>query len=196
VSNSPKEGLVSARQLKLLAIILVIGTSMIATAGQTAEDALKEFHSGIQRYLAIHRQASASVPNVPPTVRDPAIIIQHEQELARAIRALRANAERGDIFTRKVRTLIANTINLKVDENGRNTILGGGNPRSDASPATISLAVNAVYPATAPLATVPPSLLIALPPLPPELEYRFVGHTLILRDRRANIIVDIMTDAI
>jgi hypothetical protein len=36
----------------------------------------------------------------------------------------------------------------------------------------------------------PPQLLLLLPDLPPDLQYRFVGRHLILYDGRANIIVD------
>jgi hypothetical protein len=43
-----------------------------------------------------------------------------------------------------------------------------------------------------PLATMPSSVLDALPPLPPELEYRFVGSDLIIRDRDARLVLDYM----
>jgi hypothetical protein len=36
----------------------------------------------------------------------------------------------------------------------------------------------------------PPLLLAELPPLPEEVEYRFVGSDLILRDVQASLIVD------
>ena len=36
----------------------------------------------------------------------------------------------------------------------------------------------------------PPSILLNLPKLPEELEYRFVGPHLILHDVNANLIVD------
>jgi hypothetical protein len=75
-------------------------------------------------------------------------------------------------------------------------ILGEGNPRSPESPAKVTLAVNAPYPSAAPLSTVPPSLLLKLPPLPDALEYRFVGRNLILWDTKANLIVDILPDVI
>jgi hypothetical protein len=163
---------------------------------QPAEDALGEFQARIQEYLAVRQQATRSVPPIPSTVGDPAIIVQYQQDLARAIRALRPDAQRGDVFTRKVRTLIANVINSKTGESARMAILGAGNPRSAESPATISLAVNATYPSSAPLSTMPFSLLAELPKLPMELEFRFVGHALILRDREASLVVDIMTDAI
>ena len=56
--------------------------------------------------------------------------------------------------------------------------------------------VNTVYPTTIPLATFPPVLLRKLPDLPPELEYRLVAHSLILRDVKANLIVDILRDVV
>jgi hypothetical protein len=39
-------------------------------------------------------------------------------------------------------------------------------------------------------------VLLALPKLPKELEFRFVGSTLILRDTKANIIADILPNAL
>ena len=45
---------------------------------------------------------------------------------------------------------------------------------SDALAAAIAAAVNGRWPIGAPLPTMPPDVLEALPPLPPELEYRFV----------------------
>jgi hypothetical protein len=46
------------------------------------------------------------------------------------------------------------------------------------------------------LSTMPPSLLLNLPKLPEGLEYRFVGRNLILYDSKANLIVDILRNAI
>jgi hypothetical protein len=36
----------------------------------------------------------------------------------------------------------------------------------------------------------PPNILLRLPELPKDMEYRFVGRHLILRDVRANMIID------
>jgi hypothetical protein len=54
--------------------------------------------------------------------------------------------------------------------------------------------VNQTYPAEWPLQTFPPTLLAQLPKLPPELEYRFVDDALILRDTKANVVVDFILD--
>ena len=40
------------------------------------------------------------------------------------------------------------------------------------------------------------ALLRKLPDLPPELEYRIVGRSLLLRDVKANLIVDILRDVV
>ena len=56
--------------------------------------------------------------------------------------------------------------------------------------------VNADYPAGASMPLMPTCLLAALPPLPPELEYRFVGRDLILWDVHAGLIVDFVPRAI
>jgi hypothetical protein len=56
--------------------------------------------------------------------------------------------------------------------------------------------INGQYIPAAPLSTVPPTVLLQLPPLPEELEYRFVGRTLILRDSIANLIVDFIPNAV
>jgi hypothetical protein len=42
----------------------------------------------------------------------------------------------------------------------------------------------------------PPTVLVNLPSLPDEVEFRFVGKYLILRDTHADVIVDFIADAI
>ena len=56
--------------------------------------------------------------------------------------------------------------------------------------------VNGPYPDEEPLSTVPPNVLASLPELPEDIEYRFVGKHLILRDARANLIIDYIANAI
>ena len=46
------------------------------------------------------------------------------------------------------------------------------------------------YPNEKPLSTVPRNILAALPRLPDDIQYRFLGRHLILRDTRANVILD------
>ena len=63
-------------------------------------------------------------------------------------------------------------------------------------PRDVSLAPYAAYPLDAPVSTVPPPVLLKMPQLPKELEYRFVGKSLVLRDTVANIVVDYIPGAV
>ena len=60
----------------------------------------------------------------------------------------------------------------------------------------LRLHINARYPESIPVPTVPPQVLQALPKLPDDLEYRFIGDRLILHDVHAHTIVDLIDDAI
>ena len=60
----------------------------------------------------------------------------------------------------------------------------------------LSLAGNQEYPQAAALQSTPPTLLLDLPKLPAELDYRIVGPDLILLDTAANLIVDLLPDAL
>jgi hypothetical protein len=42
----------------------------------------------------------------------------------------------------------------------------------------------------------PPALLLALPKLPKQLHYRFVGRSMLLLDKEARLIVDFMPQAL
>jgi hypothetical protein len=63
-------------------------------------------------------------------------------------------------------------------------------------PGAFKLAVNARYPDSVPLTTVPPDVLQTLPKLTEDLEYRFVGDALILLDTHAHTIADYIENAI
>jgi hypothetical protein len=65
-----------------------------------------------------------------------------------------------------------------------------------AEPVKLRLKVNDEYPRTIPLQSTPPTLLLNLPELPKEVDYRIVGRALILRDVDANIVIDFIPNAI
>jgi hypothetical protein len=163
------------------------------------KDDAKEFQGRIDKYLAIQKKAVGSVPAQPREVADPALIVKHEKQVADAIRALRPNAMPGEIFTPWVRGVIAKAVKEQVQgtrgKDAKATILDEGNPKSPETPTPVKLTINGPYNDKATLSTVPPSVLLALPTLPKEIEYRFVGRTLILRDTKANIVVDILPNA-
>ncbi len=161
---------------------------------------IEEFNELVEQYVDLRKKTEESLPPLGKKEEDPAEIIEHEKAVAAGIRAQRAKAQRGDIFTPRVRAFLVKQIEQalksKDGQTARAMILGEGNPRSPASPARVDLRVNGAYPSAAPLSTVPPSVLLALPTLPKGLEFRFVGRHLILYDVKANLIVDILQDVI
>jgi len=179
----------------------LVAVSAQQTTQQTAvpRDDAKDFENRVSKYLAIQKKALSSVHSLPKRGTDPDLILKHEKEVADAIRALRPDAMPGDIFTPWLRSVISTAVKQQVQgkrgQDAKATIVGEGNPKSAESPGVVNLKVNGNYSAAAPLSTVPPSVLMALPVLPKEVEYRFVGHTLILRDTKANIVVDILPNA-
>jgi hypothetical protein len=172
-------------------------------AADTTNKAIDEFEDRLKQYRELHKKAESAAPPIDKKKEDPKSIVAHEQAVSSAIRASRKNAAEGDIFTPAVQKLLVATIARELSpargirgRTAKEMILGEGNPRHPESKAQIVLAVNAKYPEHAPLSTVPPSVLLKLPTLPEGLEYRFVGRHLILYDLKANLIVDILRNAI
>jgi len=123
----------------------------------------------------------------------PEEIDKHQRALAQAIEQMRSSAKPGDIFTRDVRAYLRRQLErVFAGPEGRKlkaTIM-------DENPGPIRLRVNGRYPDTVPLATMPPQVLAALPKMPEELEYRFIGERLILLDVPAHLVVDFIEDAL
>jgi hypothetical protein len=165
-------------------------------AGDDPHPAIKEFTDRVQGYADLRKKIEGRLPSLSKKEEDPAQIIEHEKSIAAGLRAGRAKAARGDVFIPSVQPILVKMIKEELGPTARAMIMGDGNPRSSASPAKVNLKVNAQYPSSAPLSTVPPSVLLKLPALPKGLEYRFVGRHLILYDAKANLIVDILMDAI
>src|SRR4029453_17302840 len=115
-----------------------------------------------------------------------------EKALPDEVGVQRAGAQQGDVFSLPA----AKEIAVIVAEDFKGRPLGDQKAILVEVPVKVPPAINTDYPTTLPLATVPPSLLLKLPTLPEELEYRFLGRHLILRDIKANLIVDFIPDVV
>lgn len=151
-----------------------------------------DFKHRIDNYLEIRKQAAKDAPSFSET-KDPAKIKAAEAALAARIQTLRASAQPGDIFTAAIqktfRKLLAPELKGEEGQDTKATL-------KDDAPKAVPLKVNAKYPEKAALPTVPSNLLLSLPTLPKELEYRIIGNNLILRDTEADLIVDFIPNAI
>ena len=177
-----------------LCISLPAGRSVVTAAvAQQAVNPLaremEDFKKRVDAYLQLRKTITQKYPEVKET-GNPTKIHEREVALGKAIGLARANAKAGDIFGPLSGHL------LKVVEDDWNS-------RSPADqkailseiPRGLMLKVNQPYPPKLPLVTAPSKLLAQLPVLPEELEYRVVDRRLLLRDRDANVIVDVLVGA-
>ncbi len=151
----------------------------------------KDFFDHVRAYMAVHEAADARVPSLKET-SDPQQVSLREKALADAIRVARAGARQGEIFSDAAATEIQSI----VADDFKDRPLRDQKAILVEVPMKIPPAINTDYPTNLPLATVPPRLLLKLPTLPAELEYRFLGRHLILRDIKANLIVDFIPDVV
>lgn len=153
-----------------------------------ATPTVPEFEERIAAYLDVQKKAAADLPALKRT-DDPAEIAARETAIGQAVRAARADAKPGDVMTPEVAAHFRRLI--KADFQSRTPT--EQKLMTDEIP-PIRPKVNQTYPTDSPLATFPGKLLAVMPALPEGLEYRFLGHALIIRDIKANIIVDFILD--
>lgn len=155
---------------------------------------LEDFKSRVNAYVELRNDLRKQAPPLKET-KDAGEIQAAQDALAEKIRAARKDAKPGDILTPDVRRVFRRLMSPEMK--GREGADAKQSMKEDApAPKSVPLKVNAKYPEKAPLPTVPPNLLAALPKLPEDIEYRFIDKDLILLDVRANLIVDYMQNAI
>jgi len=153
-----------------------------------------EFGKRVGEYVRLRDSLAEKMGPLDQT-KSQAEIAARATTLATLIQRARDSAKQGDIFTPEVAAIISTLIKSEYSRRSDSVI----EQRDDAQEEVPSFvpAVNVLYPTTYPLATFPATLLPLLPPLPTDkLEYRIVTHYLILRDVEANLIIDVMPNAV
>ena len=153
----------------------------------------EDFAKRVDNYMKVRKPLTDSIGELDPT-KSQAEITARSVGLANAIIAARAQAKPGDIFTPEVATILATLIKQEYSRRSE-PVQETRDDQQDELPDFVPT-VNQVYPTTYPLATFPATLLPLLPPLPEQLEYRVVQHYLVLRDVEANVIIDVMPNAV
>lgn len=174
----------------LLLGLLCVLLFQCAIAQNGDEGPAKEFQERIGHYLAAKKkQDIAKKPTDSPDK-----LAQEKQQTAEKTKNARPQARRGDIFTPTVAAYFKKQI--------ESTLQGPDGDKVRASMRhaeplpNVQLKVNAKYPRNLPLQSTPPTLLMNLPPLPKELQYRIVGSTLVLYDMASGLIVDFIPGAV
>lgn len=159
------------------------------------ERTLTEFNTRVNEYVALHRRLESALP--PEQMFDDwDEMLEAREDLFDAIRNARPHAKAGDIFSPGFRTFVTTSVETALVRGHYDidAVLAAIN--EEANPHRPRLKVNGKFPWNDVGSAMWPALLRALPPLPRELEYRFVNRDLVLIDLHADLIVDILKDAL
>ena len=181
-------------------VAIAVTTSALVTVAQTRatpptaklDPAIGEFVDRVNGYVALHQGLENKSPKLPDAAT-PKQIDDRQRALLALMQQARPQAKQGDMFTPAMAAFVKNMLNrVFAGPEGKQLL----SSIMDENPVDIALKVNQRYPDTVPFATMPPEVLTALPELPEELEYRFIGDDLILLDPHAHIIVDFIPNAL
>jgi hypothetical protein len=176
-----------------MVLALMLSTSAVQAQQkfENSPDArvLGDFKARVEKYDALRNKADDSAPPLEPS-SSPAKIKDAQHGLAERIGAARVGVKPGEIFTPEIVPVFKRLLRPEAALHETKEAM------KEDKPVVVSFKVNGPYPDKQPVATVPPNVLAALPQLPKDIEYRFIEKHLILRDSRANLIIDYIPNAI
>ena len=178
----------TARFVVVVSVMLLGGLAITSSRGERpvrSDSAVSPFRQRVAAYARLRQRIINDLleGGIDPAADDGR---EFRSRLGVAIREARRQARPGEIFCLEVAGPMRQMV--------WNTLQGADDILSEV-PEVASVRVNDFYPEGEPLATVPPSLLQRLDPLPQELQYRFLATSLILLDVDASLIVDFIPDA-
>lgn len=163
---------------------LVLALTITATPG------LIQFTMRVNDYVETHRRLAATIEQ--PLCSDAEELTRQADTLAAAIRDARPRAKEGDIFTFAVSEVFRTRIAAMVRRS--NFDVAAFLDRHSSEGEELQVHVFGTLPWRTRVAVMP--IISELPELPPELEYRFVGRHLVLIDVGADMVVDVLRDAL
>jgi len=148
--------------------------------------------SRAKAYVKLRNRIERKLPKLSKD-STPEQISAYKKAFEAGVRSARAGAKPGDIFTAGTAEYLRRLIRteFKGQDRGelKETIL-------EAETAGIPLKVNYPYPESMEVSTVPPTLLLKLPQLPMELNFRFTGRHMLLVDKENGLILDYLLSAL
>ncbi|HTB13317.1 MAG TPA: hypothetical protein VK752_17165 [Bryobacteraceae bacterium] len=174
--------------------VLLLGFPVFAQDNVNPQAAaILDFEKRIDDYVNLTKRLSKGIPVNEPTDQ-PHLILERQHELARKLREARKDVKQGAIFTPDIAKEFRRLLGIAMAAQKNNADIQKSLAR--AEPVRLLVRINEPYPPEVPLQSTPPTILLNLPRLPQQLEYRIAGHALVLRDTVANLVVDLIPDAI
>jgi hypothetical protein len=176
------------------AALCLLAAAMACRAGArpapgSENEAIELFQQRVKEYVALHEKLEATIPKYDRG--SPQEVESTQQGLARLVKEARRDAKPGDFFTPPIQELAKKVMADVLSGPGGATIKGS---IMDENPGLPTITLNERFPSSIPLSTMPPEVLVRLPKLEGEMEYRFIGRRLILLDTEADIILDYTDD--
>jgi hypothetical protein len=180
----------------IVAVVLAAsGVGVGAAAGQDAgrRGGLALFAERVAAYAELHQRVDAAFVPLTPT-DDLEVIFERRAYLAAAIKAARPHARQGEIFESSAGAAVRDVVATALSGVDVEVLLQELYEECEM-PAGYRPPVNAGYPQWA-THEMPFVVLWALPALPASIQYRLIDHDLLLWDVDANLIVDVLPDAL
>jgi hypothetical protein len=173
--------------------VSVVGAGAAAGQDNGSRDGLQVFAERVAAYADLHQRVDAVFPPWKLT-SDVDSIFRRRAYLAAAIRAERPHARQGDVFESSAGAAVRGIVASALSSVDVEFLLQALYEECEM-PAGYRPQVNAGYPQWATHA-MPFILLTALPALPTGIQYRLIDHDLLLWDVDANLIIDVLPDAL
>ena len=202
-------GMLDRKMILLLTLLAFLGTAACSpylpptTVPQSPDPSLEPFKAALQAYVdqtqPYRKQAAQAAENVPgkaaPKSSAEAAVRTRQNVLADALKTkLRPTAKQGDLFVPTAATAIRRDLVQAFAGLQHDLLTDALAEQNDTGRATSAGTPPAINEHTdAP--RVPPVIAEILPPIPKQLEYAFVGRSLLLRDADAEVAVDYLPDA-
>jgi hypothetical protein len=154
--------------------------------------AIAQFEAAIAKYMALRERLRSEIAGPVPNSSS-SELTRASDSLAAAIQRARRDAKAGTLFMVPVTAVVKRRVTEVIRRDDLGPLLAA---IDDEEPTVKVPAIHLRFPGASQMATMPPSLLDALPQLPKELEYRIVGEYLILRDVDAALILDYIPAAV
>lgn len=176
-----------------LLICASAGTAASERSSETEQAALVDFNRRVQAYAGLHRIIEGPVATANVSA-DPQEVRYAMDRLAAGITRARVSPRMGDFFEPNVADIIRDVIQDSLGGPGRPLLAILERERKEGSAPLPR--VHTRWPETAAPTTIPPEILANLPRLPSELQYRFVGRHLVLWDMHADLLLDVLPNAV
>lgn len=182
--------------LLIFVILGILAVSQTATAQNALSPqdriTMNEFEKQAKAYSKLRENIKGKMPKLSDDATAEQIEV-HKTEFQKRVLAARNGAKPGDVFTPAASVVLRRIIKTEF------TRQEGAELRKkvlEAETKGVPVAVNVVYPDSKEKVEMPPTLLLALPQLPEQLSYRFVGTYLLLVDKDNGLVIDYLTNAL